>query len=139
MATTNETEVTGAKRGENEAVLVRMSEPSEEGRLFRKERCFFLPAPFTPWNQKVIPLGPAPLCPVKFTVVRGNAHFTGVAPGDGTGVECLPCGIPAFRRDPFGDSTGRAYSSGVREEQKKITLRALCDFAVNYYEKMSSP
>jgi len=29
---------------------------------------------------------PAPLCPVKFTIVKGKAHFTGVAPADGTGV-----------------------------------------------------
>jgi hypothetical protein len=26
-----------------------------------------------------------------------------------------------------------AYSSGVSEKQKKIALRALCAFAVNYY------
>jgi four helix bundle protein len=32
------------------------------------------------------PAPPAPLCPVKFTVVKGNAHFTGVAPADGTGI-----------------------------------------------------
>jgi hypothetical protein len=30
---------------------------------------------------------PAPLCPVKFTIVKSNAHFTGVAPEDGTGVK----------------------------------------------------
>jgi len=32
---------------------------------------------------------PAPLCPVKFTVVKDNAHFTGVAPADGTGASYL--------------------------------------------------
>jgi len=29
-----------------------------------------------------------PACPVKFTVVKGNAHFTGVAPANGTGAPC---------------------------------------------------
>jgi len=29
---------------------------------------------------------PAPLCPVKFTAVKGKAHFTGVGPADRTGV-----------------------------------------------------
>ena len=30
---------------------------------------------------------PAPPCPVKFMLMRSEAHFTGVAPEDGTGVE----------------------------------------------------
>jgi len=29
----------------------------------------------------------APLCPVKFMSMKSEAHFTGVAPADGTGVE----------------------------------------------------
>jgi hypothetical protein len=41
MTTTNKTEVTGAKKGENEAVLMRMLEPSRKGSLFCQERCLF--------------------------------------------------------------------------------------------------
>jgi len=33
---------------------------------------------------------PAPLCPVKFMPMRSIAHFTGVAPADGTGVNNVP-------------------------------------------------
>ena len=36
---------------------------------------------------KILLILPAPLCPVKFTIVRSVAYFTGVAPVDGTGVK----------------------------------------------------
>jgi len=39
---TNEREVTGAKRGENEAVLVLGLEPSKKGELFCHGEVFFL-------------------------------------------------------------------------------------------------
>ena len=39
-------EVTGAKRGENEAVLVRMSEPREKGDFFPRRSVFSLDSPF---------------------------------------------------------------------------------------------
>ena len=58
-----------------------------------------------------------PVYPVKFTVVKGNAHFTGacpVAPGDGTGV--VPedrTGVnPACPVAP-ADGTGVAPANGT--------------------------
>jgi len=38
---------------------------------------------------------PVPLCPVKFMSMKSEAHFTGVAPADGTGVESvtIPLGL----------------------------------------------
>ena len=42
LTRTNETEVTGAKRGENEAVLVLGLEPSKKGELFCHGEVFFL-------------------------------------------------------------------------------------------------
>jgi hypothetical protein len=34
------------------------------------------------------------LCPVKFTVVKGNAHFTGVGSGNRTGAICGYSSVP---------------------------------------------
>jgi hypothetical protein len=41
LARTEKRDVTGARRGENETVLVRISQPREKGGFFPKERCFF--------------------------------------------------------------------------------------------------
>jgi hypothetical protein len=42
LPTTNETEIKGAKRGENEAVLVPMPKPSKKGHLFARRGVFSL-------------------------------------------------------------------------------------------------
>jgi len=41
MTRTNRKEVTGAKKGEHEAVLMQRLKPSKKGKLFWQERCFF--------------------------------------------------------------------------------------------------
>jgi hypothetical protein len=63
-------------------------------------------------EAKIPSLGPpfTPLCPVKFMTMKSEAYFTGVAPGDGTGVSkkasvaYLSAGI--FIRRHFGGMAG---------------------------------
>ena len=64
---------------------------------------------------------PAPLYPVKFTVVKGNAHFTGVAPEDGAGV------VPA-------DRTGANLTGVQKNKNETRKFNPVLLFIDNYEE-----